>query len=153
MMSPRSPSRSTSFKRIACVTWRLRLSLGYVRKESEFAGALDRLRQLALVPAACSGDPRGADLPLLAHRPAKRGEVLVVDHVDLVPAELARLPAASAEPRNWTESAMMSTLWRFWPSCVSHSRHSRRPSIATGRPFWRYCAQFSPCAPQTVTSK
>ena len=39
------------------------------------------------------------------------------------------------------------------PSLASHSRHSRRPSIATGRPFTRYLAQFSPCAPQTVTSK
>ena len=30
---------------------------------------------------------------------------------------------------------MISTAWRFVPSCASHSRHSRRPSIATGRPF------------------
>src|SRR5438270_7975529 len=95
-MSPRSPSRSTALSRIACVTWRLPLALGYVRKESEFPGALYRLGQLALVAAAGSGDARGADLPLLAHRPAKRGEVLVVDNVDLVPAELARLAAAAA---------------------------------------------------------
>src|SRR2546429_9873038 len=95
-MSPRSPSRSTSFSRMACVTWRLPLALGYVRKESEFPGALYGLGQLALVAAAGSGDARGADLPLLAHRPAKRGEVLVVDNVDLVPAELARLSAGAA---------------------------------------------------------
>src|SRR2546423_11283648 len=95
-MSLRSPSRSTSFSRIACVTWRLPLALGYVRKEPELAGPLYGLGQLALVPAAGSGDARGADLPLLAHRPAKRGEVLVVDNVDLVPAELARLSTASA---------------------------------------------------------
>ena len=29
---------------------------------------------------------------------------------------------------------------RLEPSCASHSRHSRRPSMATGRPFERYCA-------------
>src|SRR2546423_11237626 len=95
-MSLRSPSRSTSFSRIACVTWRLPLALGYVRKEPEFPGPLYGLGELALVPTAGSGDARGADLPLLAHRPAKRGEVLVVDNVDLVPAELARLAAAAA---------------------------------------------------------
>ena len=33
-------------------------------------------------------------------------------------------------PRNWTVSAMISTAWRFAPSCASHSRQSRRPSIA-----------------------
>src|SRR5918999_5935515 len=48
---------------------------------------------------------------------------------------------------------MMSTAWRLWPSWVSHSGHWRRPSIATGRPLDRKRAQFSPCAPQTVTSK
>ena len=32
------------------------------------------------------------------------------------------------EPRNWTMSAMISTAWRFDPSCASHSRQSRRPS-------------------------
>src|SRR2546423_15649038 len=94
-MSPRSPSRSTSFNRMAWVTWWLPSALGYVRKESEFPGALYGLRQLALVAAAGSGDARGTDLPLLAHRPAKRGEVLVVDNVDLVPAELAWLAAAA----------------------------------------------------------
>ena len=27
--------------------------------------------------------------------------------------------------------------WRFWPLSPSHSRHSRRPSTATGRPLER----------------
>src|SRR5919206_233663 len=47
---------------------------------------------------------------------------------------------------------MISTACRL-PWSVSHSRHSRRPSSATGRPLERKRAQFSPCAPQTVTSK
>src|ERR671920_1485430 len=60
---------------------------------------------------------------------------------------------SSRPPRNCTASATISTLWRLLPSCASHSRHSRRPSRATGRPLDRKRAQFSPCAPQTVTSK
>jgi hypothetical protein len=65
-------------------------------------------------------------------------------------------PPASSRPleRNCTESAMMSIDWRVPdPSLASHSRHSRRPSTAIGRPLARKRAQFSPCAPQTVTSK
>src|SRR4051794_29915484 len=60
---------------------------------------------------------------------------------------------SSRPPRNCTASATISTLWRLLPSCASHSRHSRRPSSATGRPLARKRAQFSPWAPQTVTSK
>src|SRR5437763_6171518 len=63
-------------------------------------------------------------------------------------------PSASPRlPRNWTLSAMISTACRFVPSWASHSRHSRRPSTATGRPLERYCAQLSPWLPQTVMSK
>src|SRR5215217_758411 len=61
--------------------------------------------------------------------------------------------ASSRLLRNWTASAMISTDWRLLPSLSCHSRHSRRPSSATGRPLDRKRAQFSPCAPQTVTSK
>src|SRR5205085_7501819 len=57
-------------------------------------------------------------------------------------------PSASPRlPRNWTLSAMISTAWRFVPSWASHSRHSSRPSTATGRPLARYWAQLSPWLP------
>src|SRR5205085_4860203 len=46
-------------------------------------------------------------------------------------------PASSRPPRNWTESAMISMDSRFCPS-FSQVLHSKRPSIATGRPFLRY---------------
>src|SRR3954453_8812104 len=197
-------------------------SVRYVGKEAKLAGALDGDRELLLVPAAGARDASRADLALLAHRAAQRAEVLVVDDVDLVAAELAGLapaasrrtllvtparcllpatclfhacsllpvrsqngmssspalpagvlaksavsagtsdcgvkrppfsPPPSREPRNWTESAMISIDWRLLPFWSSHSRQLRRPSIATPRPFERYWAQFSPCAPQTVTSK
>src|ERR1700753_2260682 len=62
-------------------------------------------------------------------------------------------PASSRPPRNCTFSATISTAERFCPSGVVHLRQRSRPSIATGRPFDRYLPQFSPWAPQTVTSK
>src|SRR5436305_4226547 len=71
------------------------LSLCYVREQSELPAALYCARELALVTAACSGDPGRADLALLAHRPAHGAEVLVVDDVDLVAAELAGLAPAA----------------------------------------------------------
>src|SRR3954464_2531116 len=156
------------------------------------------------MPAAGACDAGRADLALLAHRATERAEVLVVDDVDLVSAELAWLTPAAArwallvtparcllpatcfchansllpvrsqngmsssvvaaealakspvsagtsvcgvkrppfsapsrDPRNWTESAMISTAWRLFPSLSSHSRHSSRPSSAIGRPFDR----------------
>src|SRR5436305_8098561 len=70
-------------------------ALGDVREEPQFPSALYRARELALVTAACSGDPGRADLALLAHRPAHGAEVLVVDDVDLVAAELAGLAPAA----------------------------------------------------------
>src|SRR5215208_4031181 len=178
-----------------------------VRQESHFACPLDRGGELGLVTTAGAGDSRRANLALVADRPAQRCEVLVVDDVDLVPAERARLeppgsgcPSAAAlavtsggcstllrhvflpaysllrgqngmsssdppalagagskspvsagtslwgvkrppfslpsrEPRNWTESAMISTDWRLLPLSSCHSRHSSRPSIARGRPL------------------
>src|SRR5215211_1453729 len=228
MTSPRSPSAFTSFKRIA---WAIPVSVlassvGDVGEEAQLARAFHGGGELGLVAAASARDARRADLPLVADGSPQRPQVLVVDGVDLVPAERAGLAApasgrplgaptapvpgrgsstllrqfsapayslrrgqngmsssdppaptgacskspvsagtslwgvkrppfsaASREPRNWTESAMISTDCRLLPCWSCHSRHSRRPSTATGRPFWRYWAQFSPCAPQTVTSK
>src|SRR3954469_25678168 len=74
-------------------------SVGHVGQQAELAGALDCDRELLLVPTAGASDACRADLALLAHRAAQRSEVLVVDDIDLVAAELARLaPAAS----RWT---------------------------------------------------
>jgi len=57
-------------------------------------------------------------------------------------------------PRNWTLSATISTDSRLPPpSFASHSRHSSRPSIATGLPFERYWLQLSAWLPKTEMSK
>src|SRR5947209_4848102 len=72
------------------------LPLRDVREQAELAGPLDRAGELALVATAGARDARGADLALLAHRTPEGAEVLVVDDVDLVSAELAGLAAAAA---------------------------------------------------------
>src|SRR3954468_3328767 len=72
-----------------------RLPVGNVRQEPQLPRPLHGLGELALVAPARPGDAGGADLALLAHGAAQRAEVLVVDDVDLVPAERARLPTPS----------------------------------------------------------
>src|SRR4051794_34694762 len=63
-----------------------------VREQTQLPRPLHCLGQLALMAPAGSRDAGGADLALLAHGAAQCAEVLVVDDVDLVPAERARLP-------------------------------------------------------------
>src|SRR3954454_12965969 len=125
-MSPRSPSRSTSFKRIACAITPPRLALCHVGQESKLPGALDRTRELTLVAAAVAGDAGRADLALLAHGAAKRREVLVVDDVDLVLAEVARLAPAPA--RRALPSVSPAAAFGLLPA--SGLRHSGRTSSA-----------------------
>src|SRR5919108_6664971 len=93
MTSPRSPSVSTSFRRIAWAMWSRRLPVCDVRQETQLTRPLDRGGELGLVTAAGAGHARRADLPLVADRATERREVLVVDDVDLLPAERAWLDA------------------------------------------------------------
>src|SRR3954453_6452774 len=92
MTSPRPPTFSTSFRRMACA---IALAVSDVRQQAELASALDGDRDLTLMPAAGPRDASRADLALLAHRAPQRAEVLVVDDVDLVAAERARLAPAT----------------------------------------------------------
>src|SRR3989475_11970288 len=64
-----------------------------VRQERHLTCALDGDSDLPLVPPARAGDAPGADLAPLRDVPAQLVHVLVVDLVDLVLAEEARLPA------------------------------------------------------------
>src|SRR3712207_4560013 len=94
--------------------------------------------ELGLVAAACAGHARRADLALVADRAAQRGEVLVVDDVDLLPAERARLEtpargalaagAALAVPRRCS-----TTLLRHLCSCVLATPGSER-NVVVRRP-------------------
>src|SRR4249920_863109 len=65
-----------------------------VRNQGDLAGALDGDLQLALVHRACPGNPPRQNLAALRHERRQQLDVLVVDVVDLVRAELADLPAA-----------------------------------------------------------
>src|SRR3954469_13587676 len=70
--------------------------LGGVGQQGQLAGALDGRGDLVLVPAAGAGDPARADLAALGDELPQRGDVLVVDELDLVLAVLAGLATAAA---------------------------------------------------------
>src|SRR5215210_5631183 len=101
-----------------------RLPVCDVRQEPQLTRALDRGRELGLVPATCTGHARGANLSLVTDRPAQRGEVLVIDDVDLLPAERAGLeaPATGAALASGAALAVprrcSTTLLRHLYSCV-----------------------------------
>ena len=65
-----------------------------VRQQGHRARPLDRVGQLALVPGATARNATGNDLASLAHEASQTPDVLVVDQVDLVSAELTDLPPA-----------------------------------------------------------
>src|SRR6266508_450985 len=138
MTSPRSPRVSTSFKRIAWAIWSRRLPVRDVRQEAQLARPLDRDGELRLVTAAGAGNTRRADLALVADRAPQRREVLVIDDVDLLPAERAWLEApargalaagaALAVPR-----LCSTTLLRHLYSCVLATPGSER-NVVVRRP-------------------
>jgi len=65
-----------------------------VRQQGYRAGALDGVRELALMARAAARDPARNDLAALGHQAAQTAYVLVVDEIDLVSAELADFPPA-----------------------------------------------------------
>src|SRR5450759_2750616 len=73
------------------------LALGDVRDEGHLASALDGRGELALVAPAGAGDARRLDLASVADEAAQRGEVLVIDLVDLLFAEVAEATAGGIE--------------------------------------------------------
>src|SRR5215210_1551500 len=101
-----------------------RLPVCDVRQEPQLTRALDRGRELGLVPATCTGHARGANLSLVTDRPAQRGEVLVIDDVDLLPAERAGLEAPATGAALTAGAALAvpcwcsTTLLRHLCSCV-----------------------------------
>src|SRR3954453_20485015 len=69
-----------------------------VRNQRDLTSALERGLQLALVHRAGSRNAARQDLPALRHERAQQLDVLVVDVVDFVRAELAHLAAAEHRP-------------------------------------------------------
>src|SRR5882724_4428307 len=81
-----------------------------VRQERHLTCALDGDGYLPLVPTARAGDAPGADLAPLRDVPAQLVHVLVVDLVDLVLAEEARLPPDRAGRLPWSLAAGLPVL-------------------------------------------
>src|SRR5947209_16714270 len=106
MTVPRSPSVSTSCRRMACgmvplaiavavavapAAFAAAASLCHVGQQRELTGALDGAGDLALVAAAGSRDAPRADLPAVGDESPQRGDVLVVNLLDLLAAVRAWL--------------------------------------------------------------
>src|SRR6476660_5925531 len=72
--------------------------VGHVGDERDLPGALDRDLQLSLVHRARAGNPPRQNLAPLGHKGRQELDVLVVDVVDLVRAELADLAAPEHRP-------------------------------------------------------
>src|SRR5687768_14893611 len=91
----------------------------HVRQERHFAGALDRHRNLPLVPATGTGDAPRPDLSPLGDVAAQLVGVLVVDLLDLVFAEeAAALADRPGRPRPLTARLPV-------PFSVSSRRHQK----------------------------
>src|SRR5262245_17076151 len=88
-----------SFRLLVAGSWLLAVAgywllVRHVRDQRDLARALDRRLQLALVHRAGARDAPRQDLAALRDERADQLDVLVVDVVDLVRAELADLAAA-----------------------------------------------------------
>src|SRR5688500_2238496 len=77
--------------------------------EGEHAGALDGAHQLALVPGAGPGDPARQDLGALGNVVLEGLQVLVVDPLGLLLAELAVLPPPEEEAAAPTAASRSAT--------------------------------------------
>src|SRR3954454_8348368 len=117
-----------------------------VREQRDLSRALDRGRDLVLVPAAGAGDAARADLAAVADELAEGRDVLVIDVVDLVAAVLAGLPAAGAGPTLLVTparrpAALLCHLRRPFVCCVSRgaagAHESARAQDGAGGPLWQ----------------
>ena len=120
-------------------------ALGDVRQQRKLARALDCARDLALMAAARSRDPARADLAALGDEAAQRGNVLVVDLVDLLTAVWAGLaptrgrsvfPVASGASRPFTLLCHSGFLW-LWVCFVGGRRTGCRRQLGRLREWSR----------------
>src|SRR6266511_3609749 len=95
-----------------------------VWKQRHLSGVLDRRRDVALVLGAVPRDPPGADLAAVAHELPQQVNVLVVDVVLLVSAELAELALGLALER---------ALWHSLCRLLAGARRALRPCRVSER--------------------
>src|SRR5512132_2965848 len=117
-MSPGAPTPRTSWLRMTFICGLLSDGVG---EQGHLPGVLDGGGDVALVLGAVAGDPAGADLAPVAHELAQQVDVLVVDVVLLLGAELAELALGLALER---------ALGHVW---VLPFGSSRRPRTAARR--------------------
>src|SRR6185503_13548626 len=99
--------------------------VGHVGDERDLPRPLDRGLQLPLVLGAGPRDPARQDLAALGHERPDQLDVLVVDVVDLVRAELADLAAAEqCAPLPFFSSSTRTTMWRMTRSITLSRRSS-----------------------------
>src|SRR6187401_1810337 len=99
-------------------TARRRDTLG-VRQQRHLAGDLDRVRDVELLLTVVARDPHVADLGAIAHEPAEQVDVLVVDVLDLVDDDRARLLLVLARVGVLATRGAGGTLASF---CFGHRR-------------------------------
>src|SRR5512132_136434 len=87
-MSPGAPTPRTSWLRMTFICGLLSDGVG---EQGHLPGVLDGGGDVALVLGAVAGDPAGADLAPVAHELAQQVDVLIVDVVLVLGAELAEL--------------------------------------------------------------
>src|SRR5262249_2953016 len=93
--SPRRPTLTTSSRRMTFIRapFSIRRNVG---EQGDGPRPLDGVGQLPLVPRTTARDPPGDDLAAFGDEVAEPADILIVDEIDLVRAELAAL--APAEP-------------------------------------------------------
>src|SRR4051794_15785060 len=114
-------------------------ALAHIGQQRELTCALDRARDLVLVPAARPRDATRADLAAVGDELPQGGDVLVVDELDLVAAVLAGLAAsAAASGLSIPPARRPAALLRHWwkTSLVRLARFARparaRPGAKLG---------------------
>src|SRR5262245_53497084 len=86
------------------------IALADVGEQCHLARPLHRRGALDLVATACAGDPTRADLPLLGDVPPQLRDVLVVDLLHFVPAEVAALALPGRRSRSRAAARLLFLL-------------------------------------------
>jgi hypothetical protein len=76
-------------------------SLRGLGQERDGASAADGAGQLPLMPGAAARDAARGDLAALRDEVAQAADILVVDQIDAIDAELANLATSEPAPLDW----------------------------------------------------
>src|SRR5713226_82929 len=108
------------------------LLLHAVGQEAEIAGALDRLRQLALLFGRDRGDAARYDLAALGDEALQQLHVLVVDLGRVRAGERTGLAPTEERPACGCAAAAAIPVAAALPTAFSHLAHASSPAVAAG---------------------